>query len=190
MNKAALRQQYLSLRKQLSAEQAQQSSIKIGERLAGAIQEWQPGSVHLFLPIADKNEVDTYLLISLLREQTRSLKIITSRTNWEQMQMENVELLPDTRLELKKWGVPEPVGGMLFPEEEIDMVVVPLLAYDSKGHRVGYGKGFYDKFLARCRPDVIKAGVSFFEPEASIDDVFESDIPLDFCFTPAQVHRF
>jgi 5-formyltetrahydrofolate cyclo-ligase len=190
MNKAALRQQYLSLRKQLSVEQVQQASRKICERLFAAIQEWQPESVHIFLPIVNKNEVDTHLLITLLRAHTNSPKIITSRTNWEQMQMDNVELLSDTRLELNKWGVPEPVDGVLYPEKEIDLVLVPLLAYDIKGHRVGYGKGFYDKFLARCRPDVIKAGVSFFEPEAGIDDIFESDIPLNYCFTPAQVHRF
>ena len=70
------------------------------------------------------------------------------------------------------------------------MVFVPLLAFDKKGHRVGYGKGFYDKFLSECKPDAIKIGLSFFEPEELITDVFESDVKLDYCVTPNSIHAF
>ena len=59
-----------------------------------------------------------------------------------------------------------------------------------KGHRVGYGKGFYDKFLSECKPDAIKIGLSFFEPEELITDVFESDVKLDYCVTPNSIHAF
>jgi 5-formyltetrahydrofolate cyclo-ligase len=55
------------------------------------------------------------------------------------------------------------------------VVFVPLLAFDKKGNRVGYGKGFYDAFLSKCKPETIKIGLSFFEAEETIDDVFEND---------------
>ena len=70
------------------------------------------------------------------------------------------------------------------------MVFVPLLAFDLKGHRVGYGKGFYDNLLASCKPETIKVGFSFFDAEAEIEDVFSGDIPLDYCVTPKQVYKF
>jgi 5-formyltetrahydrofolate cyclo-ligase len=55
---------------------------------------------------------------------------------------------------------------------------------------VGYGKGFYDRFLSDCRPHCIKIGLSFFEPEIDIVDVLESDIKLDYCVTPESVFTF
>ena len=70
------------------------------------------------------------------------------------------------------------------------MVFVPLLAYDKQGNRVGYGKGFYDNFLSKCKPETIKIGLSFFPPEDKIDDVFESDVKLNFCVTDSQIFEF
>jgi 5-formyltetrahydrofolate cyclo-ligase len=69
-------------------------------------------------------------------------------------------------------------------------VIVPLLCFDRRGHRVGYGKGFYDRYLQKCRPDCIKAGLSFFDPVDLIDDTYADDIPLDICVTPSETFRF
>jgi len=70
------------------------------------------------------------------------------------------------------------------------VVFIPLLAFDEEGHRVGYGKGFYDSFLAECKPETLKIGLSFFEAETKIEDVFDGDMALDYCVTPKQVYRF
>ena len=70
------------------------------------------------------------------------------------------------------------------------MILVPLLAFDRKGMRVGYGKAFYDKFLAGCKPDIIKVGVSILDPVESIDDVYEHDVPLSCCITPKEFYDF
>jgi 5-formyltetrahydrofolate cyclo-ligase len=67
---------------------------------------------------------------------------------------------------------------------------MPLLAFDSKGDRVGYGKGYYDRFLAACRKDVLKIGLSYFPPVSSIDDIEIFDKKLDFCITPERVYAF
>ncbi|MDP2160837.1 MAG: 5-formyltetrahydrofolate cyclo-ligase, partial [Flavobacterium sp.] len=88
------------------------------------------------------------------------------------------------------YGIPEPVDGLEVPVAKIDVVFVPLLAYDKNGHRVGYGKGFYDRFLSECKPTTIKIGLSFFEPEDLIEDVFESDIQLNYCITPQTIYIF
>jgi len=64
------------------------------------------------------------------------------------------------------------------------------LAFDEKGNRIGYGKGFYDRFLNECKKDVIKVGLSFFEATTTIEDTNANDIPLDFCVTPEKIYRF
>src|SRR5690606_37923119 len=89
-----------------------------------------------------------------------------------------------------EWNIPEPVDGIEIDPKKIDVVFVPLLAFDEQGHRIGYGKGFYDKFLSECRPETIKIGLSFFEAESRIAQVFESDIALDYCVTPNRIYSF
>ena len=82
------------------------------------------------------------------------------------------------------------IDGIKIPTSKIEVVFVPLLAFDKKGNRVGYGKGFYDRFLSECNPETIKIGLSFFEPEELIEDVFENDVKLDYCVTPDEVYQF
>ena len=104
--------------------------------------------------------------------------------------MQSVVVTDDTEFELNKFGIPEPVNAMPMFPEELDLVFVPLLAYDKKGHRVGYGKGYYDRFLKECKDDCIKIGFSFFDPEPSIEGVNRHDIKLDYCITPDRIYSF
>jgi 5-formyltetrahydrofolate cyclo-ligase len=99
-------------------------------------------------------------------------------------------LTDNTRIQKNEYNIPEPVDGLEVPATKIDVVFVPLLAFDKKGHRVGYGKGFYDKFLSECKPGTIKIGLSFFEPEELISDIFESDVILDYGVTPNVIYSF
>ena len=69
------------------------------------------------------------------------------------------------------------------------MVFIPLLQADVRGNRLGYGKGFYDRYLALCRPDVIKIGLNFFEP-IPIISTEETDIPLDYLIIPNRIYEF
>ena len=82
------------------------------------------------------------------------------------------------------------MGVELIDEKEIDLVLVPLLCFDKKGFRVGYGKGFYDRFLSKCRSDVLKIGLSYFKPVEKIEDVRDFDVALDYCITPKGVWHF
>lgn len=99
-------------------------------------------------------------------------------------------LTDSTILQPNKWNIPEPVNGVEVPASKIDVVFVPLLAFDQLGNRVGYGKGFYDRFLRECRDGIIKVGLSLFEAEDFIEDTDENDIPLDYCVTPKKIYSF
>ncbi|MEP6787240.1 MAG: 5-formyltetrahydrofolate cyclo-ligase, partial [Acidobacteriota bacterium] len=105
-------------------------------------------------------------------------------------EIESVAFGPETEFVENKWGIREPVDGQSANHGDIDMVLLPLLCFDRRGHRVGYGKGFYDRFLGKCRPDCVKIGLSYFPPEAEIDDVNELDVKLDRCITPERAFDF
>ncbi len=96
----------------------------------------------------------------------------------------------NTFFETNDYGIDEPVNGQDFFPSEIDLVIVPLLGFDKSGCRVGYGKGYYDRFLKRCRKDCIKIGFSYFEAIESIEDANENDVQLDYCITHEMAYIF
>ena len=93
---------------------------------------------------------------------------------------------------LSDWGILEPMEetSVRLNPTDIDVIFIPLLAVDTQGHRVGYGKGFYDRFLAQAKPDVIKIGLSLNEPIEPIEDLNTFDVALDFAITPLSTYRF
>ena len=101
-----------------------------------------------------------------------------------------MEMVQATEFAISEWGIPEPVGGMIMEPASFDVILVPLVAFDNNGHRVGYGKGFYDRYLALCKPDCLKIGISLFEAVELIEDVESHDIPLDLAICPSQVYDF
>mgnify|MGYP006267663559 FL=1 len=104
--------------------------------------------------------------------------------------MESYLFENSTILKENKYGILEPVEGLMVETNIIDVIFLPLLAYDKMGNRVGYGGGFYDKFLKNCNSNVIKVGLSFFDPEPKIDDISELDVKLDHCITPYNSFSF
>lgn len=190
MNKTTIRKRYLQKRLDLARSEYEVLNIKMMEQIAKM--DWGIyKNIHLFLSIAKFNEVDTFSMIDYWRERYPKLQIIISRTDFEKKEMEPVLFDPkQTFLEKNKFDIPEPVGGTLFPVEQIDLVLVPLLAFDRKGHRVGYGKGFYDRFLAQCRSDTQKIGLSFFDPVDEIADANDQDVKLNKCICPDKIWEF
>ena len=96
----------------------------------------------------------------------------------------------NTLFETNKYGIDEPIDGLDMLTNEIDLILVPLLCFDKKGYRVGYGKGYYDRFLSSCRSDCLKIGFSYFEPVDIIEDVDKFDIKLNYCITPRSIFTF
>ena len=187
MNKKELRLKYKALRAELSSEAIEDKSLAIANQAVKS-DFWNKLYYHIFLPIVEHKEVDTEFLLHVLAGKGK--EIVVSKSNFETRKMTHYLLTDNTKFMKNEYNIPEPVDGIEVPSTKIDVVFVPLLAFDKKGHRVGYGKGFYDNFLRECREDVVKIGVSFFEPEEEIIDVFESDVKLDFCITPEKVFEF
>lgn len=148
---------------------------------------WDFSFYHTFLSINTLKEVDTSFLITVLQGKDKNIIIPRTVSSTE---LKHYLLTDSTRLRLNKLNIPEPIDGIEIKEDKIDVVFIPLLAYDKKGNRVGYGKGYYDIFLAQCKPEVVKIGLSFFEPENEIKDINYYDISLDYCVTPNNIYRF
>ena len=187
MNKKELRLKYKALRATLSQEDIEDKSLAIANQAVKS-DIWNKLYYHIFLPITEHKEVDTEFLLQVL--QGKDKEILVSKSNFETRKMIHFLMTDNTKFKKNEYNIPEPLDGIEVPSNKIDVVFVPLLAFDKKGNRVGYGKGFYDNFLSDCRADVIKIGLSFFEAEEEIVDVFESDVKLDFCITPEKVYQF
>ena len=194
MKKNELRIKYKKLRQSLSEEEIEEMSVAIANNLLGlptlpdGRQVWNKTYFHVFLPITEQKEVNTECILHLLSGKDK--EIIVSKSDFTTRNMTHFLLTDSTKIKKNSYNIPEPVDGIEVPVTKIDVVFVPLLAYDTKGNRVGYGKGFYDKFLSNCKPETIKIGLSFFEAEETIGDVFENDVKLDYCVTPKKVYAF
>lgn len=200
MTKADLRKQFLAERKALSAEEVDGRSRAIAERFffrdvifpnkIGAARRTSL-SIHTFLPIVRQNEVNTWPITHRLWQEFPEIRVSASVTDRTSQTLTHYPLTPDTPLVENRWGIPEPLPtAHCLPPTTFDVVLVPLLAFDLHGHRVGYGGGYYDRFLAQCRPDCLKIGLSLFEPVDRIGDVEETDVPLSICITPEWVFTF
>lgn len=187
MHKAQLRQLYKEKRTQLSEAEIETLSIDIANECLN-LPIWNFNCYHLFLSIESKNEINATFLLNILQGKDKT--VVVPKTDFSTSTLKHYLLDDNTKLAINNYGIPEPVDGILINEQQIDVVFVPLLAFDIKGNRVGYGKGFYDKFLSECKPECLKIGLSFFQAEDDIEGLTNTDIKLDYCVTPDKVYRF
>ena len=187
MLKKELRAKYKALRNQLSENDVQEMSLVIANTVL-TLPVWEKTYFHIFLPITEHKEVNTEFILHSLSGKDK--EIVISKCDFETCHLLHFLLTDNTKIKKNEYNIPEPVDGLEVPTKKIEVVFVPLLAFDNKGHRAGYGKGFYDKFLTDCTRETIKIGLSFFEAEEIIDDVFENDVKLDYCVTPNKVYEF
>ncbi|MFB9051806.1 5-formyltetrahydrofolate cyclo-ligase [Formosa undariae] len=187
MTKSELRKLYKTKRKTLTAEACDDLSLDISNQLL-KLPIWDKSFYHIFLTIEEQKEINTEFILNILSGKDKN--IIISRSDFSTGLMHHVLLTDATTIRKNSYNIPEPVDGIPIPNTSIEVVFIPLLAFDKKGNRIGYGKGFYDRFLNDCNPKTIKIGLSFFEAEDEISDIYDSDIPLDYCVTPKQVYTF
>ncbi len=185
MLKKDLRKKYKALREALSTSQIDEYSIAIANQLL-KLPIWEHSFYHIFLTIEEQNEVNTDYILNILSGKDKH--IIVSKSDFDTGNMTNFLLTDGTKIKKNKYHIPEPVDGIEVSNNKIEVVFVPLLAYDTKGNRVGYGKGFYDKFLAQCKPETIKIGLSFFESEDLISNIFDGDIKMDYITSPSKTY--
>lgn len=190
MLKNEIRNSFHKQRIALSKELYKDKCFRLSNRFFNDLNLQSIKVLHIFLSIDKNKEPDTWLIINQIQSNHPHIKLVVPRVNVQDNQLENFYLDSIEQLVTNEWGIPEPVTGKKTPIEEIDIVLVPLLAFDIKGNRVGYGKGFYDKFLSQCPLSTKRIGLSLFGPVDQIDDVDEFDVPLHFCITPEKVYAF
>ena len=187
MNKSELRILYKKKRSELSDETIDSLSIDIANQLL-KLDIWHYSYYHLYLSITEHKEINTDYILNILSGKDHN--IVISKTNFQTLSMTNYLLTDNTVIKKNRHNIPEPVDGIEIQTDKIDVVFVPLLAFDRQGHRIGYGKGFYDKFLNECKEETLKIGLSFFEAEERIEEIYDTDIALDYCVTPESIYRF
>lgn len=188
MLKEEVRNLYRQKRRQLSEEEFELLNAKLGDRFFEAVDLQKVKVLHTFLPIRKMHEVDTWRIIEKIRHSYPHIEVAIPRVNTETAIIESYLYEGKDQLETNIWGIPEPTSGIPVANEKIDVVLTPLLAADRRGGRVGYGRGFYDRFLCELRAQ--KVGLSFFPPEEHIEGMSAADVPLDMLVTPDGVYRF
>jgi len=187
LKKTELRNTYKALRKSLNSDQIEDYSLAIANQLL-QLNIWNYEFYHLFLPIKEQHEINTEYILNILAGKDKN--VIISKSNFKDCSMKHYLLTDNTTIKKNNYNIPEPVSGIEIATSQLEVVFIPLLAFDKTGNRVGYGKGFYDRFLAACRPETLKIGLSFFEAEAESFETSEDDIGLDYCVTPEKIYKF
>ena len=186
MTKQQLRNNYSEKRIRLTPSECAQSNLQIYNYFFSFLDLSFVKVIHTYLPIEKNHEPDTWMMVDRIRREFPHIRISIPRTSKDGT-LENFYFEGLHQLQTSTWGIQEPKQGVLTPSGKIDVVIVPLIAFDNGGHRVGYGKGYYDRFLKTCRIDCKKIGLSFFDAEEKIDDVGPHDFRLDACITPKGV---
>jgi 5-formyltetrahydrofolate cyclo-ligase len=189
MTKSEARRLYLEKRLALSASER----ARLDDLLLIQLQTTELPFISFLLsywPIEKNKEPNTHLFSDYIEFQNPELVTCFPKTNFDDGTMQAVPVNDDTRFRKNQFEIYEPEEGDTINASGLDLVFVPMLAVDKKGLRVGYGKGFYDRFLAGCRSDCMKIGFSYFEPFDSLDDANDFDLPLDLCVTPTAVYVF
>ena len=185
MDKKNLRLLYKRKRAELDSLKIEELSIEIANQIL-KLPIWGFDNFHIFMGVDNLKEINTTYIISVLQGRDKNIIIPKVISN---AQLTHYLLTDATKLKLNRWNVLEPINGIEVKPKSIQVVFVPLLAYDCYGDRVGYGKGYYDKFLSKCGEECLKIGLSFFNPEKKIP-TSPKDIRLNFCVTPKKIYNF
>ena len=190
MTKQELRKSYFHKRLALSTDEYRKLSVDLCDMLFKNVDFRNINVVHTFIPIEKNKEPDTWLIIDKLKKEYPAINISIPRINDQTSLLDNFFYEGPEQLEKNTWGILEPHQGIPTPLEKIDLVLVPLIAADEQGHRVGYGRGFYDKFLNTAPKPLRKIGLSLFPPVKSIADVGSHDHELTDLATPEKFYSF
>ena len=188
LKKDTARKIYLKKRQDLSSSEFEENSSLLIQNTIELIKKYELKFIHCFLPIHTKDEINTSPIVQYCWKN--NIKVVVPVSNFEEGTMRNAAFNPDTITKQAKYNITEPINPIWIENDKIDLVITPLLAFDLKGYRVGYGKGFYDRFFASLHKDVKKIGISLFMPCELIEDINEHDVPLTCCVTPNKNYSF
>lgn len=182
MDKRTLRQEICLQRDGLTPEQIGEKSRRIHKRLQSLPQYDQAKTIMFFLTFS--SEVDTRPMVEKCLEVGKTILV-------PKAELSGRKLLPSRLLnwgrDLEKgnYGIPEPRAGALRPVSplEIDLLIVPGVAFDEGGNRLGYGGGYYDRFFPLLRPEVPLVALAFELQIKAALPVERWDRPVHFIIT-------
>ncbi len=189
MTKKEARVKYKAKRLALS----EKDRLKLDDLLLIQFQKLSFENIQVLLsysPMPHTAEPHTHLFSRYLTHVIPGLQTAYPVTNFSTTSLQAIAIYEDTDFALNEFQITEPVNGNIIEPHDIDLVFVPMLICDANGYRVGYGKGFYDRYLLQCREDIIKISFSYFEPIEKIDDRNDYDVPVDYCITPDLIYEF
>ncbi len=143
-----------------------------------------------YWPMESHSEPNVDLMVRYLRVLVSGIQIAYPVIDNSDYSMKAILTTEETDFKTNKWGMEEPIGETFIKPDQVDLIFVPLLAFDKKGYRVGFGKGYYDRYLANCSEETVKIGFSYFEPIEQISDTNQFDVPLNYCITPQFTYEF
>lgn len=189
MNKSALRQLYKTKRAELHS----QERLRLDDLMLLQFRQFDFSSIRTVLtywPMDGQAEPNTRLFSGYLRYRVPGLIMAYPITDISSHTITALTVDEDTVYHTNTWGITEPEEGSVLAPDQIDLVLVPMLICDKSGYRVGYGKGYYDRYLADCRQNLVSIGFSYFDPIDKIADTGQFDVPLTYCITPHQTYEF
>ena len=187
MLKSEIRSFYKQKRSGLSPSEILRISSQV-QALVGDSFSFKDKFISLFLPIESQHEINTYGLLEDILHQGGHP--VVSKADFSDLSMNLFLYKSSSQIKLSELGIPEPINGAEILAEQLDIVFVPLLGLNSDGFRVGYGKGFYDRLLKRCKPECLFIGMHHFDEFIQIDDIHSNDMALHMCFTPKGKYDF
>lgn len=188
-SKSELRKEYLAKRMALSAQEFAAANKSILKHVA-ALDYSKVKYLHCFLSIENKQEIDTKSIIEYIKVAYPEIKIVVPKSDFKNGTLSHILLNEDTVLKENFVGIPEPLAGEMIDEKELDMIFVPMLVGDKQGNRIGYGKGFYDRFLQNCKPTAQKIGLSIFAAIEKIETIDPWDQRLNKLIYPKEIIAF
>ncbi|GAA5036296.1 5-formyltetrahydrofolate cyclo-ligase [Marivirga lumbricoides] len=190
MDKQTLRKVYLGKRKTLSTLEYQRRNQLLTTQLISFVRNKHFKNIHIFLPITSQKEPDTFPFIYHLWENHPEINVITSISDLKTPEMQHYRIDKQIVIQPNKWGIPEPRNASLFPIERIDCVLVPMIVGSKTGHRIGYGKGYYDRFLQKCSSSTFFLGISLSPLLEGNIYADKHDQKMNATVTPFQMHPF
>ena len=174
--KKQLKEIMLKKRSSLAKAQAEEKSRKIKNNLFN-LENYKKSSVIMFF-VSFSSEVDTHdMIMQALKKKTVVVPKVANNEIEPSVIVDFKNLIPNNR-----FGFPEPIDLMKMPYKKIELILVPGIVFDRGGHRIGYGMGYYDRFLKKI-PKAFKIGLAFdFQVIDKIPNE-EHDVPVDMIIT-------
>ena len=187
-----LKKELRNIYRQKRLELSEKDKMKLDDLLLIQFQNMSFENVHslfTYWPMPHTAEPDTLLFTRYLLHMIPNLKVAYPVIDVLAVSMQAVLVNEETIYHINTFGTTEPKEGEVLTPASIDLVFIPMLICDKAGYRVGFGKGYYDRYLQHCREDVLKIGFSYFEPVDKVEDTHEFDVPLNYCVTPHRIYE-